>query len=149
MMKKMWFLYLLLFTSGVFAQDGITILQSSIVAFDQATCPTGWSQVNATRGRVLVGQGGAANVDALGSPLTARTLGATGGLEYKSGIPAANVAPTSSIPSPTRVLARGVDPSGPTNVNLYNNTGTDSAVGRMPANSNMPPFTTVIFCQKD
>lgn len=141
----------LLFTIGsfnLFAQDGVPILQASVVAFDQATCPTGWSQVNETRGRVLVGQG-SGNLDSAGNPLTARSIGGTGGLEYTNGIPAANVAPTTPVPGTDKVLARGVDPSGPTNVNLYNAAGTDTVIGRVPADSNMPPFTTVIFCQKD
>ncbi len=147
-MKLSTLILFIIFSISAFAQDGLTILQSSIVAFDQASCPTGWSQVTQTRGRVLVGQG-LGNNDKLGNPLANRTLGTTGGLEYKTGVPAANVAPTTNNPGPTRVLARGVDNIGPTNVSLYNNTGTDTAVGKMPANSNLPPFTTVIFCQKD
>ena len=55
---------------------------------DQATCPTGWSQVNETRGRVLVGQG-SGNLDSAGNSLTTRTMASVGGLEYTNGIPAA------------------------------------------------------------
>ena len=145
------FLSLILFTltaSLSFAQDGIPILQASVVAFDQATCPTGWSQVNETRGRVLVGQG-SGNLDSAGNSLTTRTMASVGGLEYTNGIPAANVAPTTNIPAPDKVLARGVDPGGPTNVDLYNSAGTDTEIGRIPSDSNLPPFKTVIFCQKD
>lgn len=148
MMKLLSLILFTFFTPLSFAQDGVPILQASVVAFDQATCPTGWSQVNESRGRVLVGQG-SGNLDSAGNPLTARTMAATGGLEYTNGIPATNAAPTTNVPGPDKVLARGVDPGGPTNVNLYNAAGTDTAVGRVPADSNMPPYTTVIFCQKD
>ncbi|MCO4792784.1 MAG: hypothetical protein KC493_03670 [Bacteriovoracaceae bacterium] len=146
-MKKLIAFTFLFFSLSAFAQSGQVILQNSVIAFDQTTCPTGWTQVTESQGRILIGEG-SGNLDSLGAPLTARTLGATGGLEYTSGTPASTSAPTSSAPSATTVLAVGNDPGGPTDVSLYNNAGTNAEVGEVPLDSNMPPYSTVIFCKR-
>jgi hypothetical protein len=57
----------------------------AIIAFNGA-CPSGWSELNSTKGRVLIGAG-SGNTDALGATLTSRSLAAVGGLEYTTGIP--------------------------------------------------------------
>lgn len=54
----------------------------AVMAFNLASCPTGWSEYTAGQGRAIIGAGA-------GAGLTARTLGVTGGGESA---PAVNLA---------------------------------------------------------
>jgi hypothetical protein len=112
----------------------------SIVAFN-GSCPTGWSEFSAGKGRVLLGAG-SGNNDALGAPLTSRTIASVGGLEYTTGIPASSAGASESVPFPTVVIAN-------TGYDAFTTAAANMTLSGDKANSNMPPFVVVRYCEKD
>jgi hypothetical protein len=125
-----------------------SVPSGAIMAF-QGACPVGWTQVSGTNGRVLVGAG-TGNMDSFGSPLTSRTVGATGGAEYTTGIPASTAVSTLGTPSPLSVLGLSSDPgvSG-SPLNFVDSALTDTTIAGPSADSNMPPYLVVRYCSKN
>lgn len=119
----------------------------AIMPFNASSCPDGWSVFNDGRGRVLVGAG-AGNTDADGTALTSRTLGATGGREFTTGIPAVTLDGQSTTPSPTANLAVVNDGSGSTFIG-YRNAAANTTLSGQKADSNMMPYSNILYCQKD
>lgn len=118
------------------------IPSGAIVAYNGA-CPTGWTEFSSGKGRVLVGLG-SGNVDSLGDSLTTRTLASVGGLEYTTGVPASTVSTANSVPGPTFNLSLEGAGSG-----LYSSIATDTTLSGDKADSNMPPFVVVRYCEKN
>lgn len=116
------------------------IPSGAIVAYNGA-CPTGWSEFTTGKGRVLVGAG-VGNNDSLGAALTNRAIASVGGLEYTTGIPANSSTANTDSPDPTVVL-------GPTATFNYSFSSADTTIGGDKADSNMPPYVVVRFCEKD
>ena len=110
----------------------------AIVAYNGA-CPSGWSEFSQGKGRMLLGAG-SGNLDALGSPLTTRTPAASGGLEYTTGIPAVSANADEAAPDPLFNL--GIGPG------IFKEAPADTTVGGNKADSNLPPYVVVRFCQK-
>jgi hypothetical protein len=133
--------------SSAYAQTVVNITiqaavpTGSIIAFNGA-CPTGWSEFSAGKGRVLLGAG-SGNNDALGAPLTSRSIASVGGLEYTTGIPANNaVGADESVATPTGVIADiGSD--------SFTSAAPNTTLSGDKANSNMPPFVVVRYCEKN
>jgi hypothetical protein len=139
--------------SSANAQSTVNVTVSSmptgtVIAFDGASCPTGWSAYTQAEGRVIVGVNGAGNTDKDGAPLTNRTLSSTGGRELASvTIPAAKTNAGAGIPSDGDVLAV---PSGPAN-RIYKTPDVLDTFAHIGDgdNDNMPPFITLKYCRKD
>jgi hypothetical protein len=112
----------------------------AVVAFDSAICPAGWSDDSLLNGRVIVGKG-SGNNDIEGNALTARSLGATGGLEYTTGLPAYSGSGNTSTPEPNSVPALG------TFAYLSGSMGIDTM--GTEADSNFAPFIVRHYCRKN
>ena len=127
----------------------------AISAFNLASCPAGWSEFTAGKGRVLVGSG-AGNTDSKGDALTTRTLAETGGLEYTSGIPAVNsfdytgtvqdVDWSFTDAGPEFELFTGLLTSGGS---IFVKKTPDNTYSGVKANSNLPPYVVVKYCVKN
>lgn len=120
--------------------------QGAILAFHTSSCPSGWSPFDLAKGRVLVGAG-AGNSDADGSALTTRVLGDTGGREFTTGIPFSSA--IASEASPTPLLNLGNPQSAGRPFPLFTTAAADTTIHGPKEDSNMMPFTTVTYCQKD
>lgn len=129
--------YLVLLTGHYLLQQKA----GAIAAFDLASCPVGWSTYSLAKGRILIGEG-SGNTDAEGLNLTTRSLGATGGREYTTGIPAVNDLSEDYVHTMTSYLAR-------VGSGLYTNSAADTTIGGAKADSNMPPFYALLYCQKN
>ncbi len=119
-----------------------TIDSGMVVAFESASCPTGWSSFSSSAGRVLIGDG-TGNTDADGTALTARVYAQSGGREFTTGLPAVNFLGSDSIADPTFSLARS------NGFSAYSVNTADTTISGAKADSNMPPFVAVLFCKKD
>jgi len=124
------------------SEVGVTGLPSgSIVAYDSATCPTGWSIHSNSKGRIHLGAG-SGNTDAEALALTARALGLSGGREYTTGIPATVGDFSDTNPDSNYAFSSSF---GASNFNTSALTGTFNGV---KADSNMPPYFVLTYCQK-
>ncbi len=123
------------------------ISSGTVIPFDLPSCPSGWSAYGPSQGRVLFGAGNTVNFDADLAPLTSRSIGETGGLEYTTGIPSINssIGETAAI-GPAVVF--GVI-SGRTPPDMYALGSGDTTFGGAKADSNMPPYVAILYCQKD
>lgn len=117
-----------------------TIPSHAVMAFNQATCPIGWHELTALRGRTVVGAG-------TGSGLTARAMNATGGEESHR----LTLAEAPSHTHTVNVMGGG---------SSYGWYGTEYINGAMvnvvstPAggdgyHNNMQPFYALLYCEKD
>jgi hypothetical protein len=111
-----------------------SVQSGAVVAFDLSACPTGWSVYSAAVGRVLVSSGS-------GSGLTARALGATGGHEYTIAVPAYSLVGNVNSPVGTFLASLGA--------NGYSTLTPDTTIFGAKADSNMPPFQVLLYCEKD
>lgn len=118
----------------------------AIMAFNSATCPTGWTSFAPAKGRVLVGAG-SGNVDADMTPLSTRTLGDVGGREFTTGAPAYSGAGNEPTPSPLSVPAKV--PGGMNGLSAYTTNAPDTTVGGDKHDSNMMPYAVILYCQKN
>jgi len=119
-----------------------------IVAFETA-CPAGWAPSVNAQGRFLVGAG-SGNTDINGAPLTARTAGQSGGLEYTTGIMASSQDSVFTVPGPGRLISRtGIDTSGffTPQLALYQGPP-DTSLAGPSQDSNLPPYATVVYCEE-
>jgi hypothetical protein len=139
-------------SSNVVQAQAVTIPAGMVVAFDLASCPSGWTEYTAGRGRAIIGTNPSA-----GGGISARALGATGGAET-------HTLTTSEMPSHSHVQSYYRSPSiyGWT-VNTWNPgafyAGDTAAVGNVQdstanaggggAHNNMQPFVALLHCQKD
>lgn len=110
----------------------------------QGACPTGWTEFNNGRGRILVGAG-SGNNDGEGTPLSVRTWTDSGGLQETSGIPANTNAATTQTPTTNLVYRSG------NGYNLYADaTSTNTKLDQQIASdTNMPPYYVVRYCRKN
>jgi hypothetical protein len=117
------------------------VAAGAVVAFDSATCPTGWSNYSAGKGRALIGVG-SSNVDADGTALTARTLSATGGREYTTGLPFHVEIGEDTVPAGNNMCVSS-------NGNLFGAGPGDTTLSGAKADSNLPPYYVLHYCKKD
>ncbi|WP_299677122.1 hypothetical protein [uncultured Roseobacter sp.] len=127
--------------------------KGAVMAFNLEGCPTGWLPLSQAHGRVIVGVG-EGNRDEKDKLLTSRALGDVGGVE-------SHILTENEMPIHThiftggsvtkggnhgvgRVLAVG-DGAGHGN---YTPTGTNSSYGGSGAHPNMPPFLSLLICEK-
>jgi hypothetical protein len=118
----------------------LTVPNGIIHGFNLSSCPSGWSEFTSGKGRILIGAG-SGNTDNNSNSLTTRSLGSTGGLEYKTALP---------------YHSTGLDTtSGAGNVLGKRNIWRDSAGGSSSAlmngdttDSNLPPFKAYLWCEK-
>lgn len=123
---------------GVFTEK--TLPQGMIAAFTDSSCPSGWSTFDDLAGRAILSSG-SGNTDRDGQALTARLLGASGGSEITSGIPAVSTGATTALPGPTVYFASAL---------IYSNQPADGLLnGQAADNSNMSPFYVLNYCIKD
>jgi microcystin-dependent protein len=116
----------------------------TVMAFDSATCPAGWSVYAEGKGRFIFGSGGG-NADQAGTTLTTRTVSQTGGIEYTPAVRAMNAmtAPyKSSSPTADSFLGLSGTPG-----KAYSTGAADTTLGGAKADSNMPPYFTLTWCQ--
>jgi hypothetical protein len=120
----------------------------AVMAFDSATCPTGWSAYSTGNGRVIIGSG-TGNLDKDGLALTNRILNDIGGRELASiALPASSLNGTTDAPGPTLVLANTFDTNGGSNPSIYRAAVADTTIGNGD-NDNLPPFVVLKYCKKD
>lgn len=122
---------------------GAGLQSEAILYFDLSTCPEGWSTYTNGKGRAWIAAG-SGNLDALGASLTSRTLLATGGREYTTGLPAIQDIGTSSIPS-----SSGVFSIGNGSQLIYTTDAANTTLSGVAADSNMPPFISLLQCIKN
>jgi hypothetical protein len=122
---------------------------NAVMAFDSATCPTGWSAYSTGNGRVIIGSG-TGNLDKDGLALTNRILNDIGGRELASiALPASSLNGSTDAPGPTLVLANAFDTNGGSNPNIYRTAAdTNTTIGDGD-NDNLPPFVVLKYCKKD
>jgi hypothetical protein len=113
----------------------------AVLAFDSAVCPSGWSDEPLLNGRVIVGEG-SGNTDTDGNALTSRFLGAAGGLEYTTGIPAY------SGPGNTDSIDQSTVPAATTDFYLSSASTLGDFFGT-ESDSNLPPFIVRHYCKKN
>jgi hypothetical protein len=118
------------------------IESGTILAFDQNTCPNGWSPYLAGQGRILFGAG-TGNMSGAGKPLTFRPMGQTGGLEYTSGIPLFADLGDSNSPDGSSCFA-----AAPSIDYLASAVPDVFLSGNFPS-PNLPPFYTLLYCEKN
>lgn len=116
--------------------------KGAVVPFDQASCPSGWSNFTQMNGRFVLGSG-VGNLDIDSNPLTQRQKDDSGGIEFTTAIPASSTNGTTTIPGPDKVISR--DRRDQT----FTNSPPDTSLGGDLADSNMPPFVSLKFCKKD
>jgi hypothetical protein len=124
--------------SNTATPEALVIPSGIIHAFNLTTCPTGWTEYTPGKGRVLIGDG-LGNIDGGGSNLTARTLGDTGGLEYKTALPfSSNAADAMTGDGNLLGIITG----------MYRTAGGGGATGLGGAttDSNLIPFISYLFC---
>ncbi|MBW7944669.1 hypothetical protein H3C70_04725 [Patescibacteria group bacterium] len=124
----------------------------AVIALNAASCPTGWSEFTAGRGRAIIGTNPTA-----GGGISVRTLGQTGGEETHT--LTINEIPAHDHPAATgsqfvQVIFSG---GGGSIYSLGANLGswslpvspTTGSTGGGQAHNNMPPFIALLYCQKD
>lgn len=122
------------------------IPSGAVMAFDLASCPSGWTAYAAGVGRTIVGVGTyAANADDDGSNASFNyTLGLTGGRRD-------HVLSVAEMPShnhtytPPTAIPRG---TGSTGAAVGGTAGT-SNTGGDGAHENRPPYVALLYCKKD
>lgn len=112
--------------------------KNSVIAFDQASCPTGWVEFTPLKGRFILGAG-SGNLDSAGGALTTRTWATSGGLEYTTGIPVVSAAPNSSNPGTGGNLALA---------DIFTNGTVNVSLNASAVDSNLPPYIVRKFCKK-
>ncbi len=121
---------------------GAGIPSGTVLHFDLTSCPSGWTQYTAGKGRAWLAAG-TGNTDILGSPLTSRTVGQTGGREYTTGILAVgDLTNRSTIATDAVFAINGSE-------NLYTTDPADTTLSGAKADSNMPPYIVLLQCSKD
>lgn len=122
-------------------QEDAALPIGSVLPFDGAVCPQGWSAFSEGNGRMLVGSGIGTSNAYDSSPLTQRSTQSTGGREFTTGVPIySGPADTSSTSATTIALA--------TFANAFSSASADITFYGVKANSNMPPFIIRKFCKK-
>lgn len=145
----------------VAAQTAEVLPAGTVVAFNLASCPSGWSEYTAARGRTVIGTNPAQFANPGGEGvISARTLGTQGGAETHTltvaEMPSHNHSGTSADPAGTAnaIFNTTAAMTGSGYGALAANTGTRWGVGNLSsqggggAHNNMPPFVALLYCQK-
>jgi hypothetical protein len=116
-----------------------------IAAFDNASCPSGWSEYSSLAGRSVLASG-SGNLDRDGGALSSRSVGNSGGREFTSGIPVVN-APGNTTVGATNGAYLARHPSA---TNLYSSNAPDDYwwLGG-DDQSNFSPYYSAIYCSKN
>lgn len=127
---------------------GDSLPTGAVMAFNLATCPTGWSALTAAVGRSIVGVGTyAANADDDGSNSSINyTLASTGGRVD-------HALSTAQMPAHTHSIGVGAG-STPNNDTFGTNaattgSSTSGSAGSGSAHENRPPYLALLYCEKD
>ena len=145
---KIFAFFILFMSFNLLAQSNLSAPsfgKNAVVSFENF-CPIGWSDIEETRGRLILGAGNG-NTDALGDALATRVIGSMGGLEYTTGLPASTSIATDSVPGPGLVYA--APPSSPSsNYPVYSDASFfDSIMFGNQGSSNLPPFYSIVYCR--
>jgi len=139
------------------AQVAEVLPAGTVIPFNLSSCPTGWSEYTAARGRTIIGT----NPTAAGG-ISVRTLGQTGGAET-------HTLTIAEMPAHSHGGGATTDPAGTAGA-TFNTTGamTGSGYGGLTAqtgtrwapggiantggggaHNNMSPFVVLLYCQKN
>ena len=115
----------------------------TVMAFDSASCPSGWIPYSAGAGRVIIGAG-SGNTDDQGNALSLRSVGQTGGMEYTTAVRAATAAVTdeTTVPTSDSYIGRAQPPS-----RAYATGPATTTLNGVKADSKFPPYMTLTWCQ--
>lgn len=133
----------------VYAQGTDEPPSGMVVAFDLASCPAGWSELTAARGRMVVGTNPAqfSNPDGEGV-ISERSLGQTGGEET-------HTLTIDEMPSHAHQTLGDSNSQTTTGLGWWNSSSESApltqtgSTGGGQAHNNMPPFIALLYCQKD
>lgn len=136
-------------TASAFSGVG-AVPSGAVMAFNLASCPTGWSIFTQAAGRTVIGVG-QGNTAEGGGTGTNRTLLATGGAEK-------HTLTIAEMPSHNHGVRNGFsgqplswDASGTSGYTIAANVGWGATwdQGLSTAHTIMPPFISLLYCQKD
>lgn len=119
----------------------VSVPKGAVLAFNLATCPIGWEEIDDVKGRTIVGAG-------LGSGLTRRGLGAMGGSETIQ--LSINELPQHNHPEAIHSCSGHGGKWGYYRAHIYENCAEVSTkeIGESEPFSMMQPYIALLYCQK-
>lgn len=134
------------------AVNNAVVPSGAVMAFNLASCPTGWSELTSMRGRVVIGAGnGAGSTTSVGDTGGDKSAPAISGTVSVKGL-SAQTSGGVNIPTTTKNVAGRINAASasfyaPDASDVAFPAATFTAGGTAP--DNMQPYMALLYCQKN